>query len=150
MTPLEAVRSYYDSLAPGHRARLMALLDPHIVLEIPEGFPGGGRTYVGLKAYIEEFLYSFYGAFDLKVLPEEFLDAGENVVALGRFEGRALSTGVAVNVPFAHIWTVRESRLVRGRMFTDTAVLCAALTGRPAALTSCHAPTSGDREEKKA
>lgn len=133
LTPLEAVKSYYQSLAPGRRADLMDLLDPHLVLEIPEGFPGGGGTYRGLKAYIEDFLYNFYGTFDLTTSPSEFLDAGENVTVLGRFSGRALTTGMGVDVPFVHVWTVRNGCLVRGRMFTDTAVLCIAAGARTGA-----------------
>jgi ketosteroid isomerase-like protein len=130
LSPLQAVRSYYECLAPGRRAELMELLDPHVLLEIPEGFPGGRSRYEGLKAYLEDFLYSFYGTFDLESRTTEFLDAGENVVALGRFQGYALATGVAVDVPFAHIWTVRDGHLIRGRMFTDTACLCTAAGAR--------------------
>jgi ketosteroid isomerase-like protein len=130
LSPLQAVRLFYRSLAPGHRIDLMELLDPHVVLEVPEGFPGGRRTYEGLKAYLEDFLYIFYGSFDLDTAPSEFLDAGENIVALGRHQGRALSTGVVVDIPFAHVWTVRDGRLVRCRMFTDTACLCQAAGAR--------------------
>ena len=130
LSPLDAVKCYYSALAPGRRADLMDLLDPHVVLEIPEGFPGGGGTYRGLKAYLEDFLYNFYGTFDLQTLPSEFLDAGETVVTLGRFRGHALSTGGSVDTPFVHIWTVREGMLVRGRMYTDTAILCIAAGAR--------------------
>lgn len=133
LTPLDTVRLYYQSLAPGRRADLMELLDPHVVLEVPEGFPGGGGTYNGLKAYLEEFLYDFYGAFDLQTAPSEYLNAGETVVALGHHRGNALSTGVAIDTPFAHVWTVRDGRLVRGRMFTDTAALCIAAGARTGA-----------------
>jgi ketosteroid isomerase-like protein len=133
LSPLDAVRCYYQALAPGRRADLMDLLDPHVVLEIPEGFPGGGGTYRGLKAYLEDFLYNFYGSFDLETVPTEFLDAGETVIALGHHHGHALSTGLTVDAPFVHIWTVREGLLVRGRMFTDTAALCIAAGLRTAA-----------------
>jgi ketosteroid isomerase-like protein len=126
LSPLQTVRWYYESLAPGRRAELMDLLDPHVVLELPDGFPGGGGTYLGLKAYLEDFLYNFYGTFDLELRPSEFLDAGDSVVALGRAQGHVIATGVEVDVPFAHVWTVRHSHLVRCRMFTDTACLCQA------------------------
>ena len=127
LSPLQTVHWYYDSLAPGRRAELMDLLDPHVVLELPDGFPGGGGTYVGLKAYLEEFLYNFYGTFDLELRPSEFYDAGDNDVVLGRAQGHAIPSGVGVDVPFAHIWTIRHSHLVRCRMFTDTACLCQAV-----------------------
>jgi len=131
LTPLQAVRCYYESLAPGRRAALFDLLDPHVVLEIPEGFPGGGGTYVGIKAYLENFLYNLYGTFDLENDPTEFLDAGQSVVALGRFRGHAIATGVSFDLPFAHVWTVRGGMLIRGQMFTDTACLCQAVGARP-------------------
>jgi len=135
LTPIDAVRCYYRSLTPGRRADLMELLDSRLVLEVPDGFPGGGGTYVGLKAYLEDFLYNFYGTFDLETAPSEFLDAGDTVVALGHHRGHALSTGIAVDVPFAHVWTVHEGRLVRGRMFTDTATLCIAAGARSGPVT---------------
>jgi predicted naringenin-chalcone synthase len=36
---------------------------------------------------------------------------------------RAYPDRIAVNVAFAHVWTVRERRLQRLRAFTNTAVL---------------------------
>lgn len=127
LTPVEAVRRYYEAIQPGRRAELMDLLDPHVVIEVPEGFPGSGGVYRGLKEYIENFLFGFYGSFDLRIEPSDYLEAGEHVVALGRLRGTALATGASVDVPFAHVWTVRKGCLVYGRMFTDTAVLCRTL-----------------------
>src|SRR5262245_35741115 len=133
LTPLEAVKFYYRALAPGRRADIMEVLDPHVVVELPDGFPGGGGTYVGLRAYLEDFLFNFYGTFDIDLTVTEFLDAGENIVALGRLQGHAVSTGVPVDTPFVHIWTVQNSHLVRGRMYADTACLCMAAGARTGA-----------------
>ena len=52
---------------------------------------------------------------------------GENVVALGRIEGKTRKAAVPIDVPFAHVWTVREGYLQRLRAFTDTALLAHAL-----------------------
>jgi ketosteroid isomerase-like protein len=136
LTPLELVRSYYNSLAPGRRQLLMEFLDPMVVLEIPEGFPGTRRTYGGIRAYIEDFLYALYGSFELELIPEEFLLSGTRVVTVGRQKGRALRTGIPVDVPFVHIWTVQGGRLVHARMFTDTAILRDAIVGHPAPMNS--------------
>jgi uncharacterized protein len=129
LTPLEAVQRYYGAVIPGRRAELMELLDPHVEIDVPAGFPGSGGTYHDLRGYVADFLYGFYGSFDLRVEPEEFLDAGERVVALGRFRGTALATGAPVDVPFAHIWTVHKGLLVKGLLFTDTEVLSRAAGG---------------------
>lgn len=129
LTPLETVRRYYESLAPGHRADLMDLLDPHFVLELPPGLVGCAATYHGLKEYIQDFLFAFYGYFDVQLIPEEFVASGERVVAMGRMEGIALPRGTPVNVAFAHSWTVRRGMIIQGRMYADTAILCQALAG---------------------
>jgi uncharacterized protein len=58
---------------------------------------------------------------------EEFITAGESVVAIGRIQGTTRKSAVPVDVPFAHIWTVRQGYLQRMRAFTDTALLVSAL-----------------------
>jgi uncharacterized protein len=133
LTAEQTARCFYDSLEPGRRQDLMMILDPHVVLEIPEGLPGSRGTYTGLKVYLEDFLYYLYGTFDVTFVPEEFFQSGETVVVLGRFKGRTMATGVEFDVPFCHIWTVQDGRLVRGRMFTDTAILAHAISGPPTA-----------------
>ena len=100
LTPIQTVRDFYNSLAPGRRAELMELLDPHVEVELPEGFPGGGGTFRGLKAYIEDFVYVFYGMFDVELRVDEYLEAGDTVVALGRMKGVAVSTHIPVD---AHV-----------------------------------------------
>ncbi len=75
----------------------------------------------------DRFLTSFYGAFDVRFLAEEFITAAEHVVTIGRIQGTTRETGVPVDVPFVHVWTVREGHLQRLRAFTDTAVLRSAL-----------------------
>ena len=131
LNPLETVRSYYDSLALGRRQILMQLLHPSVKIELQEGFPCTQRSYEGLKAYFEEFLFAIYGAFDLEFIVEEFLQCGPEVAAVGRHKGRALRTGIPFDVPFVHLWTIQEGRLTHARMFTDTAVLRDAVAGAP-------------------
>lgn len=129
LTPLETVRRYYQALVPGHRANLMDLLDPHFVLELPPGLVGCAASYNGLKEYIQDFLFAFYGAFDVRLVPEEFMASGDRVVTMGRMEGHSIPRGIPVNVGFAHVWTVRRGMIIHGRMYADTAVLCQALAG---------------------
>jgi ketosteroid isomerase-like protein len=90
--------------------------------------PIGCGHFEGLQDVLERFLTTFYGALDVRFVAEEFITAGEQVVAIGRIEGTTRKTGVPIDVPFAHVWTVRERYLQRLRAFTDTAVLAHALT----------------------
>jgi len=121
------VREFYAATAPGHRERLFSLQDPHVVYRMPEGLPAGGGRFEGLEAVRDGFLPAFYGAFDVRFVPDQFIGEGEHVVALGHIRGKTRESGVAVDVPFAHCWTVRDDVLVELRAFTDTAVLARAL-----------------------
>jgi uncharacterized protein len=89
--------------------------------------PIGCGHFEGLQDVLERFLTSFYRALDVRFVAEEFIAAGENVVAIGRIEGKTRKAGVPVDVPFVHVWTVREGYLQRLRAFTDTALLARAL-----------------------
>ncbi len=121
------VRAFYQATVPGHRQALRGLQAPHVVYDLPEGMPIGSGHFEGLNDVLERFLTNFYGAFDVRFVAEEFIAAGESVVAIGRIEGKTRKTAVPVDVPFVHVWTVREGYLQRLRAFTDTALLAHAL-----------------------
>lgn len=123
----QLARSFYESTVPGHRERLRAIQAPHVVYDMPDGMPVGAGHFEGLEDVLERFLTDFYGAFDVHFVAEEFVTEGETVVAIGRIQGRTRRTSRAVDVPFVHVWTVRDGYLQRMRAFTDTAVLARAL-----------------------
>lgn len=121
------VRAFYAATLPGHREALRGLQSPDVIYDLPEGMPVGGGHFQGLDEVLERFLADFYGAFDVRFVAEEFISAGEHIVAIGRIEGETRKAAVPVNVPFVHVWTVREGYLQRLRAFTDTALLSQAL-----------------------
>ena len=121
------VRAFYEATIPGHRESLRGLQAPHVIYDLPLGMPIGCGHFEGLQDVLERFLTSFYQALDVRFIAEEFISAGDEVVALGRIEGKTRKAAVAVNVPFAHVWTVRDGYLQRLRAFTDTAVIAHAL-----------------------
>jgi uncharacterized protein len=120
-------RAFYASMSPGHRERLFGLLAAHVVYELPDGMPTGGGRFEGIADVRDRFLPNFYSALDVQVVPEEFIAEGDHVVAVGRLQGKTRETAVPIDVPFVHVWTVRDDRLERLRFFTDTATLARAL-----------------------
>jgi uncharacterized protein len=121
------VRAFYEATMPGHRESLRGLQAPHVVYDLQEGMPVGCGHFEGLQDVLDRFLTSFYRALDVHFVTEEFISAGENVVAIGRIQGKTRKAAVPVNVPFVHVWTVREGYLQRLRACTDTALLAHAL-----------------------
>jgi uncharacterized protein len=124
---LNLVRAFYESTVPGHRQALRAIQSPHVVYDMPPGMPVGCGHFEGLDDVLEHFLTSFYGAFDVHFSADEFIGDGDQVVALGRVQGKARKTGAPVDVAFAHVWTISDGRLSRMRAFTDTAELARAM-----------------------
>ena len=121
------VRAFYEATVPGHRQSLRGLQAPDVVYDMPEGMPIGCGHFEGLQDVLDRFLVSFYGALDIHFVTEEFISAGETVVAIGRIQGKTRKASMPVDVPFVHIWTVRGGYLQRMRAFTDTALLARAL-----------------------
>ena len=120
-------RAFYESTVPGHRQALRGIQSPHVVYDLPAGMPIASGHFEGLQDVFDRFLTSFYGALDVHFIADEFIAEGDEVVALGHIEGKTRKSAVPVNVPFAHVWTVRDGYLQRLRAFTDTALLASAL-----------------------
>jgi uncharacterized protein len=55
--------------------------------------------------------------------PDEFLDAGDRIIVLGRNRGRAARTGHPVEMQFAHVWTLTDGVASRCEVYTDSAPL---------------------------
>jgi ketosteroid isomerase-like protein len=64
---------------------------------------------------------------DWRTVANELYDAGERVVALGTYSGRAKCTGKTFSARFSHSWTVDSGTLVRLQQCADTAQITGAL-----------------------
>ena len=122
MSNLAIVRRSYDAFARGDMDAVVADMADDIVWEQAQGLPHGG-TYNGLaavrRAVFDPLDADWWNEFSAE--PSEFVEADEQVLVLGRYRGRAKATGRRLDVPFAHLWTLREGRAVRFRQFLDTA-----------------------------
>ncbi len=92
-----------------------------------EGFPYGG-TYRGGDAILENVFMKLATEWDgYTVAPDEFLDTGECVVALGHYSGSYKATGKSMRVPFAHVWTLDGGKVKKFVQYTDTLKVSEAL-----------------------
>lgn len=67
-----------------------------------------------------EFLRNWIESFDDWALElRDAVDAGDHVVAVCHQSGRSKSTGAAVAMDFAQVWTVRDGKLAYMRMYDD-------------------------------
>jgi len=56
---------------------------------------------------------------DVRVEPEEFIDAGDDVIVIARIKGTGRASGVDVDWRQGYIWTIRDGKGVRFRWFSD-------------------------------
>jgi ketosteroid isomerase-like protein len=119
---VDAVRRSYEAFERGDMEAVVADMDEEIEWHQAQGLPHGG-TYRGLDAVRKAIFDPLDDEWwdDFRADPSEFIDAGDDVVVLGRYTGRAKATGRSLDVPFAHVWTFRDGKAVRFRQFLDTA-----------------------------
>jgi ketosteroid isomerase-like protein len=119
---VDAVRRSYEAFERGDIDAVVVDMDEEIEWHQAQGLPHGG-TYRGLDAVRKAIFDPLDDEWwdDFRADPSEFIDAGDHVVVLGRYTGRAKATGRSLDVPFAHVWTFRDEKAVRFRQFLDTA-----------------------------
>jgi uncharacterized protein len=129
MSNVGAVRRSYEAFARGDLDAVVADMHEEIEWHQAQGLPHGG-FYRGLaevrRSIFEPLDEEWWDEFSAD--PDEFLEAGDEVVVLGRYRGRAKGTGKQLDVPFVHIWTFRDGKARRFRQFLDTAGWIAALS----------------------
>ena len=120
---VDLIKNLYAAFARGDAAAVVGLMDPNIVWNEAENFPYADRNpYVGPGAIGEGIFFRFATEWDgFQVQPAEFLDAGDTVVAFGRYKGTFKATGSALNAQFAHVWRLRDAKVTAFQQYADTA-----------------------------
>lgn len=125
----DLVRAHYAASARGDLAAMIADFARDISWTEMVGSPYAG-TYVG----VDEVVAGVFGPIgddwsSFEASPDDFVEAADSVVALGRYRGVHATTGRRVDARFAHVWQVRGGRLQTFEQFTDTALFDHALRG---------------------
>ena len=117
---VELVRRIYDRWAGGDFRAGRELLDPDITTVWAQDFPTAG-TYHGPDqhaAAMREWLSAWT---DLRLEATRFVDAGDSVVVPFSLRGRGRESGAEVERRWAHVWTLRNGRVVRFEVHLDIA-----------------------------
>lgn len=128
MAPVDIVKRSYEAFERKDMDGVLGDMAGDIVWEQAQGLPHGG-TYHGLdevrRNVFDPLDAEWWDVFSAE--PSEFIAAGDDVVVLGRYRGRAKGTGRELDVPFVHVWTLKGDKAVRFRQFLDTHGWVAAL-----------------------
>ena len=53
-------------------------------------------------------------------IPEEIIDGGDTVIALGRYRGTYKETGRPLDAQLVHVWRVADGKAAAFQQYTDT------------------------------
>ena len=121
------VRNLYEAFNRGDVPTVLAGFDENIEWNEAEGMPYGGQ-YHGPEAVAENVFGPITNDVDdFDVTPEEILADGDRVVVLLTYKGTAKESGKQLDMPAAHVWTVRDGKVTQFRQLADPAIMNAAL-----------------------
>lgn len=127
MSNKQTIESLYQSFAQGNIPAVLGAFADDIEWTEAEGFPYGG-TYRGANAILENVFMKLGSEWEgFSAVPDEFLDAGETIVALGNYGGKYRQTGKSMQAPFAHVWKLLDGKIVKFVQYTDTLKVSEAL-----------------------
>lgn len=124
----DIVRGFYDALGRGDVPGVLARLHDNLEWTEARGFPYYSGTWRSPQEVLDKLLVPLSRDWDgFSARARDFITQGDRVVTLGEYSGTFKATGKSMTASFAHVWTVRDGRLARFDMYTDTAKVLEAL-----------------------
>lgn len=119
---VDLIRAIYAAFAAGDVPGVLSRMSPDIVWNEAENFPyADGNPYVGPEAVLQGVFARIGAEWDgFEAAPDELLDAGDAVVALGRYRGIFKATGKRLDAQLAHVWRVEGGKAAAFQQYTDT------------------------------
>ena len=119
---LEVVKAIYDAFARGDVPTVLGAFDLQIRWSEAEGYAyADGNPYMGPQAVaLGVFQRLVSDVAEFAVVPQNFIDGGDTIVVEGRYRGLMKATGRRLDAQFAHVWQVREGKVIRFQQYTDT------------------------------
>jgi ketosteroid isomerase-like protein len=116
---IDLARRVFDAFSQRDLDALLELADPELEFLAPTAELAGQkkpyRGLEGMRKYFEDVASIWQ---ELEVIPHEFRDRGDQVVALGRVYARGRD-GLVVDAPAGWVWKMRGGKVVWGRVYTS-------------------------------
>jgi ketosteroid isomerase-like protein len=117
---VEIMRRFFGAFERGGLDGVLRELHPEIEWTTTGAFIEAA-TYRGLdevRGYLGAMLSEFENPL---VVPEEFIEAGDQAVTLWRFSGQGKQSGAAVELTLTSVSSLRDGKIVRIRNYPDKA-----------------------------
>jgi ketosteroid isomerase-like protein len=123
MAPVEIIKAAYAAFGRNDPSVLFGAMDGAITWNEAEGNPLADRNpYVGAQAIGEGVFGRLLAAIDgFSAVPATFIDAGNDVVVLGRYGGTMKAGAAKLDAQFCHVYRFRDGKFVSFQQYTDSA-----------------------------
>jgi ketosteroid isomerase-like protein len=117
-TSIEIVNQAYVAFKDLDAEALIEIADPEIEFGTSAAAPGGTyRGHTGIRRYMKEVEGAFGDRWDAEI--ERIADAGDDrVILVARVFGEG-KAGEALALHVAHVWELRDGKLLRGTVYLD-------------------------------
>ena len=117
---LEVVRRAYAEFERGN-FWVPEIFDPSVRVVWLSPIAGGEAESVGVES-IGPTVKEWLGSWDrITIVPERFVDAGDQVVVLAEWRGRGKASGVDIKWPHGVVWTLRDGKVTSIVSYADPA-----------------------------
>jgi ketosteroid isomerase-like protein len=119
---VETLRVAYDAWNQGDLRAVLDEMHPDVEWEEnPDVYPGLDRMYEGHDGFMKRQQDAFEAWEWFRVEQQEFIDAGEHVVAFLRLAAKGRHSGVEVEMTVYDVFTFRDGKVARHRLFANRA-----------------------------
>jgi ketosteroid isomerase-like protein len=113
------MRSAYEAFNRGEIPAVLNAFDPAIEWNEPGGGHAPRGTFRGHQSVANDVFSTVPQNFEqFEARTDQFIDAADRLVVTGQFRGRTRS-GQPVEVPFAHVWTMRGGKAAGFQNYVD-------------------------------
>lgn len=130
MTNREIVESFYEAVGEKavHEARGISRGDTdHLRRIFAEDIewihPALGGAFYGANSVIDDVLIPFWQNWVLSIDFHRYIEEANTIVVLATYRGTYKPTAKPFEEPVAHVWDLKDGRIVRFRQYVDTASL---------------------------
>ena len=116
------VRSVYEAFARGDVQTVLGLMSEKVEWNEAEHFTyWPGSAFIGPQAVLNGVFARIGQDFDgFTVDVGRLVGCGDTVLSEGRYRGTVKATGKRLDVQVAHVWDVRDGKIMRFQQYVDT------------------------------
>lgn len=130
-TNLDVIRATYEGPSEENGKHLLAALAPEATWTEAAGFPYAG-TYTGPKEIFDQVFRRLATEWvDYRAAVHTYLADGDRVAAFGVYSGIYARTGKAMSASFAHLYRLKDGKIVSMEQYVDSAMVNLAMTVAP-------------------